>query len=316
MLKARPSDGHKGTFGTVGIIGGSSGNPGGTDNLHPRMIGAPSLAAMGANRAGCGLVKIGAPEPILNAILTLAPMATGYPIGVTLSGELISSDAEAVLDRLATESDTLVIGPGLGTGDEIEQLVLRAVAYKPSGRCRCLVVDADGINALCKAPDFVKSIEMPLILTPHPGEALRLLRALQLDGTPDGTHEQRVQVCATLADALGSIVVLKGQGTVVSDGQRSWTCEHGHPCLAAGGTGDVLAGMTGSLAAQCVNDSEVDLFVSTCIAVDAHAVSGQHWASTMDAQAGLDPSQLCDHIACAMSTHRIPPPPPANNSPQ
>ncbi|MBL4810434.1 MAG: hypothetical protein JKY43_10315, partial [Phycisphaerales bacterium] len=108
MLQPRPTDGHKGTFGTVGIIGGSIGS---TDDLRARMIGAPALAAMSANRSGCGLVKIGAPESILNAVLTLAPMATGYPI---------IGDGTAVLDRLASESDTLIVGPGLGTTECIE----------------------------------------------------------------------------------------------------------------------------------------------------------------------------------------------------
>ena len=76
-LPPRPKDGHKGTFGTVGIIGGSIGYAGDEESLRARMIGAPALAAMGATRAGCGLVKVASPEPILNTVLSLCPNATG-----------------------------------------------------------------------------------------------------------------------------------------------------------------------------------------------------------------------------------------------
>ncbi|MBL4809495.1 MAG: NAD(P)H-hydrate dehydratase, partial [Phycisphaerales bacterium] len=304
LLDARPIDGHKGTFGTVGVIGGSAGNPGGPNELQPRMIGAPALVAMGANAAGCGLVKIGAPEPILSAILTLAPMATGFPIGITPNNQLIEADALSVLDRLASESDTIVIGPGLGIGKAIEQLVLSAVSMQEPRRCRSLIVDADAINALCNTDNFVDQFQVPAVVTPHPGEAQRLLDALGLDGTPAGPPEQRAIVCNTLADALGCIVVLKGMGTVVSDGQRCWTCSHGHPCLATGGTGDILAGMIGSLAAQCVDNPNVDLFISTCIAVDAHAKSGERWAAKMGASSGLNPQILGSLIPAEIQQNR------------
>jgi len=304
LLKARPIDGHKGTFGTVGIIGGAAGNPGGPEELRPRMIGAPALVGMGASAAGCGLVKIGAPEPILSSILTLAPMATGFPIGTTPSNELIQADALSVLDRLASESDALVIGPGLGSGKTIEQLVQNAVSMKEPHRFRALIVDADAINSLCKIDHLKDHLLAPIILTPHPGEAQRLLNALGLDGSPSGTPDERALVCNTLANALGCIVVLKGMGTVVSDGRRSWTCKHGHPCLATGGTGDLLAGMIGSLAAQCFDNPETDLFISTCIAVDAHAKSGELWATHMSADSGLYPQKLGEYITSAIQLKR------------
>jgi len=303
-LKARPIDGHKGTFGTVGIIGGSAGNPGGPDELKPRMIGAPALVALGANAAGCGLVKVGAPEPILNAVLTIAPMATGFPIGIAPKGNLIPTHAKSVLDRLMSESDTLVIGPGLGAGKEIEQLVHSAVSMERPSRCKALVVDADAINAFCKLSSHADHTITPTVMTPHPGEAGRLLNALEIQGTPDGTENQRIKACASLATRLGCVVVLKGKGTVVCDQDRVWVCKNGHPCLATGGTGDVLAGVIGSLAAQCVDDPDIDLFASTCIAVDAHASSGQQWATQTNSQSGLDPRQLCNHLTNSITSHR------------
>lgn len=291
-LQPRPADGHKGTFGTVGIIGGSAGKAGDSGTLKARMIGAPALVAMGANRAGCGLVKIGAPDAILNAVLTLAPFATGYPI---------DNGSTAVLDRLASESDALVIGPGLGTSDAIERLITSAI-HLDAERAKCLVLDADAINTLCQLGPMPTAFTIPSILTPHPGEAARLLDSLDLVGNPSGSDEQRVDVCKLLASRLGCIVVLKGKGTVVSDVDRHWVCERGHPCLGVGGTGDVLAGMIGSLAAQCVNDPNVDLFASTCIAVDAHAHSGELWAAR-HSSAGLDPRDLGGLIPEALDVY-------------
>ncbi len=295
-LPDRPDDGHKGSFGTVGIIAGSAGNAGGPGSLKARMIGAPALVALGANSAGCGLVKVATPEPILNSVLTLAPMATGYPIGVAADGSLIAEDASAVLDRLASESDALVIGPGIGSGHDIELLVRNALSVQ-SDRCKGMVLDADAINALCTMGRAgINLAHIPAILTPHHGEAKRMLDALGLEDHFDGTPEKHISVCNTLADALGCVVVLKGKGTVVSDGTRDWTCQHGHPCLATGGTGDVLAGVIGSLIAQYAPNSGLDLFACACIGAEAHAKSGEQWTSEMGAQAGLNPQNLVSFI--------------------
>ena len=307
-LKPRPIDGHKGTFGTVGILGGSVGGSvdqtGQANTLHPRMIGAPALVALGANSAGCGLVKIGAPDPLLTAILTLAPMATGYPIGTTQDGHMIDKDASSVFDRLIEESDALVIGPGLGIGEDTEQLVLHALKVPNMKRCRCLVIDADAITALCRAPAALKSIQTQAVLTPHPGEAQRLLDALGIQGHPFGSQQQRIEVSTTLAKALNAIVVLKGHGTVVSDGHRHWVCAHGHPCLGTGGTGDVLAGLIGAVIAQGLDNLEADVFASTCIAVDVHARAGELWSAETGASAGLDPRALCELLPLMMQEHR------------
>ena len=308
-LKPRPIDGHKGTFGTVGILGGSVGQVGlvgQADTPHPRMIGAPALVALGANSTGCGLVKIGAPEPILTAILTLAPMATGYSIATTQDGHMVANDAASVFGRLIEESDALVIGPGMGTRDDASRLMEHALKTSTMKRCRSMVIDADAITVLCQDPPILNSIQhIPAVLTPHPGEAQRLLDALGFEGNPTGNETQRIEVCTTLAKALKAIVVLKGQGTVVSDGHRHWVCTHGHPCLATGGTGDVLAGMIGSVIAQGLDNlTIIDVFACACIAVDVHGLAGEMWAMQNDAQAGLDPRALCALIPRAMQTHR------------
>jgi len=281
-LKARKIDGHKGTFGTVGVIGGSVGS---SDSQQPRMIGAPALVAMGANRSGCGLVKIAAPDSILNAVLTLSPMATGFSY-------ICEEERSAVLDRMSAECDVLVVGPGLGAGADIQRLMTSVTMLAAKNRRKRLVLDADAINALCTLEPFPTRFTLPTILTPHPGEAKRLLDALHIDLDPAGDASQRSLACRSIAERLNCIVVLKGMHTVVSDGQREWVSQHGHPCLSTGGTGDVLAGMIGSLVAQCLNDPDVDDFGAACIAVDTHARCGEVWSQRHNADAGLDPRDL------------------------
>src|SRR5258706_10548954 len=109
-LPPRPATGHKGTFGTVAVVGGSSAGD-------SRMIGAPALAAVAALRAGCGLVRLAMPGPILAAGIVLAPSATGTRIPTGRDGGIIAHEASAVIDQMVTRATCLVIGPGMGEGD-------------------------------------------------------------------------------------------------------------------------------------------------------------------------------------------------------
>ncbi len=294
-LPSRPEDGHKGTFGTVGIIGGSIGFAGDEESLRARMIGAPALAAMGATRAGCGLVKVATPEPILNAVLSLCPNATGYPI---------DGNSVSVLNRLASECDSIVIGPGIGTSDEVFGLIEHAMTLPTDSRCRSLILDADALNVLAQLDPSSHTFTIPAVLTPHPGEAARLLQSLGLNENPAGNEEARIHACQALAQHFGCIVVLKGSGTVVCDNNRAWVCCNGHPCLGSGGTGDVLSGIIASLSAQSVNSKELDLLYTTSIAVEAHACAGEDWAHSHDLQAGLDPWDLALCIPKSVALHR------------
>lgn len=299
-LPARPDDGHKGTFGTVGIVGGSVGGTRAEETESARMIGAPALVAMGTNRAGCGLVKIAAAEPILNAVLTLAPMATGYAIQTSSNGELVHEHAMRVIDQLAAESDVMVVGPGLGTRDDTRSLVNSLLGHDRSSRMHTLVLDADALTVLAQSADdaSIDICSTRLILTPHPGEARRLLDAFGIEGKPDGTAEERLGACIALARAINGIVVLKGHATVVADPSTSWVCRHGSPCLGSGGTGDVLAGMIGSIVAQSQGTRSgsglglFSVFDAVCIAVEAHARCGEQWSDSAGSDAGLDPRDL------------------------
>ncbi len=303
-LPHRSPDGHKGTFGKVAIVGGCAGRDVSDDeDTRARMIGAPALSAMGAVRAGCGLVAIGAPDPILSHALTIAPFATGLPIRVDEHNEIEPSDGARVVDELCASSDALVLGPGLGSGESIERLVARTLSKELFGKVRGFVVDADALNALSRLTDFAREVRVPCVLTPHPGEAERLLSALSIGGDPAGDDEQRRRACAALARRLGAVVVLKGARTMVSDSVRTWIDDTGaQPALATGGTGDVLSGVIGSLIAQGAGDG--DLMLGACLGVKVHTTAGARWSAQHGAGSGLDPRELADEIPGAMGEIR------------
>ncbi len=298
-LPQRPRDGHKGTFGSVGIIGGRAGTHH-DDELTATMIGAPALAAMGAVRSGCGLVKIAAPEPILAHVLTLAPFATGLVLPVGMANAVIAAHAAVALDKLVRTCDCVVAGVGMGAGTETAQMMLRLLGQEDTP----VVIDADGLNALAAAPDFARDLRAGAVLTPHPGEARRLLEALSIRGNPAGDKAARIEVSAKLARRLGCVVVLKGMGTVVSDGHRAWVCAHGSPAMGVGGTGDVLAGVIGSFIAQTRRQARFDLMTASALAVEAHALAGERWASAHGASGGMIATELADALVGVVESLR------------
>ena len=298
-LPHRPDDGHKGTFGSVAIVGGCAGMHR-DDEFEPTMLGAPALSAMGAIRSGCGLVKIAAPSPIIEQVLSLAPFATGYGLETDHARSINASHAAPVLDELTRSCSVIVAGMGMGGAHCVAQIIVRLLNQEMVP----IVIDADGLNALASLPEFDREIRASAVLTPHPGEARRLMRSLTIDGDPAGDESQRIDACTRLAQRLGCVVVLKGKGTVVSDGHRVWVCERGSPALAAAGTGDVLAGVIGSIIAQTRNDASIDLLHAAALGVHAHAIAGERWADSHDGNGGLMANELADLLPGVLGTMR------------
>jgi NAD(P)H-hydrate epimerase len=311
-LPARNDTGHKGDFGRVAVVGGCA-------LAGSRMIGAPALAARSAGRAGAGLVRLLCPEGVLNEALTLADHCTGRALPVNADGSVIASDAVAVLDEVIEESDTVVIGPGLGRGDGPAALALRAVQQKLTP----VVVDADALNALSETPQLALDFHAPAVITPHPGEFARLAKALGMD-TNATDDAKRPQAAEQLAQRLGCVVVLKGARTVVSDGIQTWSDDTADSALATGGTGDVLAGLIGGLIAQHArpvthelarsklgdraklmpSDGRLTLFEIARCSVVAHAHAARLWREKHHANAGLTPSELADQLPEAVTALR------------
>lgn len=286
-LPPRDPHGHKGTFGTVLVVGGHLGVDG-----ERTMLGAPALAATAALRGGAGLATLAMPEELLAAGLTLCPAATGVALPAQADGRLDPSAAAERIDAAMAGASAIVLGPGLGQGFAEQQVVVRLLAQAEAP----IVLDADGLNALASLPDAARDIRATVVMTPHPGEFARLAAAVGMNAT--GTDPaRRVDEAAELARRYGAIVVLKGAGTVVSDGLQAWTNATGNAALATGGSGDVLAGLVGGMIAQFARGPRPGraLFDAVCLAVHVHGRAADRWAAR-HGTAGLLPADLAAEV--------------------
>jgi hydroxyethylthiazole kinase-like uncharacterized protein yjeF len=242
-LQPRRRNTHKGSFGTLAIIGGSAG-----------MTGAPLLAGRAALYAGAGKVIIGLAGDSTLAVDTAQP-------------ELMLRNAD---DLLRGDFTAIVVGPGLGQSRHAADTLARAIS-----RPLPLVLDADALNLLALEPALaqrVKSRTQPTLLTPHPAEAARLLQ------TGTGVVQgDRLAAAKLIAERLHAAVALKGAGTVCAFPGGHWSINgSGNPGLASGGTGDVLAGILGALVAQGM-EMERALQLAVCVhgaAADALVAGG------------------------------------------
>jgi len=243
----RPPDAHKGTAGLVLVVAGSRG-----------MAGAAALVGNGALRAGAGLVKIATPDAALDTVAALAPCCTTAPLAD--DGACLRAEAADAVLTLAEGQGAIAVGPGLGRTRGVSAVV-RALL---EGLDVPIVLDADGLNAIAdEAAAILKSASNRVILTPHPGEAARLLGASVKDVQAD--REGAVQRLA----ALGAVAVLKGAGTLVCDGERLYVNKTGNPGMATAGAGDVLTGMLAALLA-----GGMPPFEAAVLAVRAHGRAG------------------------------------------
>ncbi len=293
-LPPRDSAGHKGTFGTVCVLGGQV--------VAPRMmIGGPALSALAALRVGAGLVVLALPEPILAAGLTIAPSATGLALPVDAHGRLRPSDVAAILDEFLVGVRCLAVGPGLGMGVPQQQIVARLI-----GQDRYpIVVDADALNALAELPQFAGDLRATAVLTPHPGEFARLARALELSAEPRDPESRR-DAAEALARRLGCVVVLKGAGTVITDGVVTAVNDSGNAALATAGTGDVLTGIIAGLIAQFGPSAAapaLSLVQCAAVGVHLHGLAAEAWASR-NGEAGMLAGDLLRELPGPLSALR------------
>jgi len=301
-LPARSGEGHKGTFGTVCVIGGQA--------TVPRvMIGGPSFAALGALRCGAGLAVLAVPEPVLKHALVMAPSATGLALPVDSESAINPSEAARVIDEWMPQFDCLAIGPGFGAGMPQQQVVARLMARDDVP----MVIDADALNAMAAMREFHHDLKARAVLTPHPGEFDRLAVALGIEPLKTNAHDpdKRRIGAEQLAQRLGEIVVLKGQGTVVSNGLESWRNPTGNAALATAGTGDVLTGLIAGLIAQFATERAkaaghaLSLYDCARWGVFLHGMAADGWAKK-HGDAGMLASDLLDGIPDAMDAMRTP----------
>jgi NAD(P)H-hydrate epimerase len=293
-LPGREHAGHKGTFGTVMVLGGQVAPP-------RMMIGGPALSAMAALRAGAGLAVLAMPRPILAAGLTVAPSATGLALPVDERGRLRPSEVAEIVDGALGGVRCLAAGPGLGADEPQQRIVMRLVGRDDVP----LVLDADALNALAAMRDFHRDFRAQAICTPHPGEFARLAGALRIEADPRDPAG-RAAAAEALARRLGCIVVLKGAGTVVTDGQTTTINPSGGAALATAGTGDVLSGIIAGLVAQHVRPAGGALSLLECAraAVYAHGVAADRWTAA-HGDGGLLAADLLDELPGVLSAMRV-----------
>lgn len=214
---------HKGDFGKLLVIGGSR-----------KYSGSPSLAALAAYRSGADLVTIAAPERAADIAASFSPDLITCP----LKGEFIKKEHLKALLEMATDSDAVVIGGGIGR----ERETLRTVyGFLSRNKLPC-VIDADAIHALEGRQEDIKS---NWIITPHSKEFKALTKE-----HPEPNMESRMRLVKQFSEKFRTTILLKGFFDVISDGKYIFVNRTGHACMTKGGTGDVLAGICGALLAR------------------------------------------------------------------
>jgi ADP-dependent NAD(P)H-hydrate dehydratase len=274
-LAPRPPDSHKGTFGTALVIGGSRG-----------MTGAPALGGMAALRGGAGLVRVAVPRSCLDVVAGFEPSYLTSPVAEDSAGRIAAAAVDELLELISTAT-VVAFGPGLGRSEELRDVVVRL--YREV--TRPMVVDADALNALSTVPAKLAEHGGPRILTPHPGEFARLTG--QKVAVP-----RREAAAVELAERSGTVIVLKGHQTLVTDGRRQWHNTTGNPGMATGGSGDVLTGLTAALACQ-----GLEPYDAARLGVYLHGLAGDLAAAELG-QVSLVASDLVRYLPAAFKAHQ------------
>ncbi|NJN47417.1 MAG: NAD(P)H-hydrate dehydratase [Candidatus Competibacteraceae bacterium] len=254
LLPRRSRSAHKGHHGHVLVVGGDSG-----------MAGAARMAAEAAARCGAGLVSV-------------ATRTAHAGVQAALRPELMFRGVESVaeLAHLLARATVIAVGPGLGNGDWGHMLFNAALTTDLP-----LVVDADGLNLLAANP--VRRDNW--VVTPHPGEAARLLQT-----TAAQIEADRFTAAAEIAVRFGGVCVLKGAGSVIAcERDGVFVCDKGNPGMASGGMGDVLTGVIAGLLAQ-----GVPLAQAACAGVYVHARAGDQ--AVLNGERGLLAMDLMPHL--------------------
>ena len=261
-LPRRQRDGHKGRYGHVLAIGGDLGAG-----------GAVRMCGEAAARMGAGLVSIATREANVGPILAARPELMPHGVHVPRN-----------LEPLLARATVLAIGPGLGKDDWGQGLWVAALgANKPT------VLDADGLNLLAGRS---RALPECIVLTPHPGEAARLLETKTTEVQAD-----RFAAARKLAQKYRAVVVLKGEGSLIADAKdRVAVCPWGNPGMASGGMGDVLTGVIAGLLAQ-----GLDAWDAACLGVGLHARAGDLAARA--GERGLLASDLFPYLRALVNGH-------------
>ena len=232
----RPPASHKGSYGRVLVVAGSTG-----------MTGAAALASEAALRAGAGLVTLATPKHLNPILEGLLPEVMTLPLPETEAGSLAVSATSAILEFAEKTKSVLAIGPGLSQHPETVSLVHQLIRENREQELGLrMVIDADGLNALSQNRNILSLLDRETVLTPHPGEMARLTGA-----SVSTLEKDRIHTTQQFASEHSLTLVFKGAPTVSADANGdAWINSTGNPGMATGGMGDVLTGVIAGLMAQ------------------------------------------------------------------
>ena len=258
----RNSESHKGDFGHVLVVAGNIG-----------FGGAALLSSKAAIKIGAGLVSLATRSEHLQAALSFAPEVMTKPV-----------DSGQSLENYLDFPTVICLGPGLGRDYWSEQMIYKSLENSQKNKTPILI-DADGLNLL---PEFSKKLPLPkkIVLTPHLGEAARLLNT-----SVEKVKKNRVSAAKRISNKYNSVVVLKSHETLICKEDKIYICDKGNPGMATAGMGDVLSGMISGLIAQ-----KLSLFEAACLGVDLHARAGDIY-SEKNNQQSLLPTDIIDLFA-------------------
>ncbi|MDD5668833.1 MAG: NAD(P)H-hydrate dehydratase [Candidatus Omnitrophica bacterium] len=273
-LLRRKKNSHKGNFGSIGIFAGSAG-----------FSGAAVLCGWAALRSGAGLVTVGIPRSLNNALIKIKPLELmTVPLSETKEKTLSYSGYRAILNCIR-KLDIVVVGPGLSQNKETQKLIRKLVStvIKP------VIIDADGLNALAGHLSCLSGKRI-VVLTPHSGEMARLCGI-----KVDEVEKNRKRIAVDFALKYGITLVLKGAGTIVVDGKKKLYINNtGNPGMATAGSGDVLTGIIASFLAQGLEPFEAAKY-----AVYIHGLAGD-CAAREKTQLGMIASDIIEKIPQAI----------------
>jgi len=230
MIRKRPENTHKGSYGHLFILGGS-----------PGLTGAVCLAGNAAMRSGCGLATAGIPESLNDIIEVKLTEVMSLPLPETPDGTFSVKAVAPALEFIRDLADAVVIGPGISCRNKETIDFVREIVKKTD---KPLVIDADAIKIVASEKSPLKK-NTPVILTPHPGE-MNCLTGL----TIQEIQKRRKETAKDFAGKYGVTLILKGYHTVITNGKNVSVNLTGNPGMATAGSGDVLAGILGSFIAQ------------------------------------------------------------------
>ena len=277
VFPKREQNSHKGTFGNVLNIAGS---------INYR--GAAYLSTKSALKVGAGYVELASIKEVVDSVSTLCPEAVFIPLAQK-NGTIVAEEYKKI-SKILPKIKVLLFGCGISSieknQEEIEQFV-RTLLLNSEFSEKPVIIDADGINIISRLK--IEKLPFKTILTPHPAELSRLLEIDVSD-----IRKDRIKYAEIAAKKYKSVIVLKGQNTVITDGEKVFINKTGNSALAKAGTGDVLAGMIAGFCSQ-----GTDFLNAAILGVYLHGLAGEI-ASEKMSEYSVNASELIDFIPDAI----------------